>query len=66
MNVWTVIATMLWVIPMFWLIRDFELVVDNLEQMTGRKGALVRWAAVLAVLLWPVSMIVEMMMGDDE
>jgi hypothetical protein len=57
---------MLWVIPVFWLIRDFETVVDNLERLTGRSGAAVRWAAVLSLLLWPVAMIIEMMWGDDE
>lgn len=66
MNFWTVTTMMLWVIPVFWLIRDFETVVDNLERLTGRSGAAVRWAAVLSLLLWPVAMIIEMMWGDDE
>lgn len=66
MNVWTVTTMMLWVIPVFWLIRDFETVVDNLERLTGRSGAAVRWAAVLSLLLWPVAMIIEMMWGDGE
>ena len=54
MNIWTVTTVMLWVIPVFWLMGDFEVVVDNLERLTGRNGALVRWAAVLALLLIPV------------
>ena len=66
MNVWTVIATMLWVIPVFWLAGDFELVVDNLKHLTGRKDALVRWAAVLAILCWPITLTVEIMFGDGE
>jgi len=66
MNVWTVTTVMLWVIPVFWLLGDFELVVDDIKRLTGRNGALVLWAAVLAVLLWPVSMIFEMMWGDEE
>ena len=66
MNVWTVIATMLWVIPMFWLIRDLEGVVDNIKHLTGHKDALVRLASVLVVLLWPVAMIIDMMLGDEE
>ena len=64
MNFWTVTTMMLWVIPVFWLIRDFETVVDNLERLTGRSGAAVRWAAVLSLLLWPVAMIIEMMLED--
>ena len=66
MNIWTVTTVMLWVIPVFWLMGDFEVVVDNLERLTGRNGALVRWAAIMALLLWPVAMIIEMMLGDDE
>ena len=66
MNVWTVTTMMLWVIPVFWLISDFDTVVDNLERLTGRSGALVRGAAVLSLLLWPVAMIIEMVWGDDE
>lgn len=54
-NIWMPIVGILYVIPVFWLLDGFEVLVEQ----TGS-----RWKAVLWVVFWPVSMIVDMM--DDQ
>ena len=51
-NIWMPIVGILYVIPVFWLLDGFEVLVEQ----TGS-----RWNAVVWVVFWPVSMIVDMM-----
>ena len=67
MNIWTVLWAMTYIVPMFWLIMDFKIVIEQMMETFGIGYRLARWVAVLAVLLWPVAMVAEMMTsGGDE
>jgi hypothetical protein len=67
MNIWTVLWAMTYIVPMFWLMMDFKIVIKQMMDTFGISYRLARLVAVLAVLLWPVAMVAEMMTsGDDE
>lgn len=67
MNIWTVLWAMTYIVPMFWLMMDFKIVIEQMIKTFGIGYRLARLVAVLAVLLWPVAMVAEMMTsGDDE
>jgi hypothetical protein len=58
---------MTYIVPMFWLMMDFKIVIEQMIKTFGIGYRLARLVAVLAVLLWPVAMVAEMMTsGDDE
>jgi hypothetical protein len=62
-NIWMLIVGILYVIPVFWLLDGFEEHAD----MAGSRWLAVLWVlAVLAVLAWPVLMIVDMMSGGED
>lgn len=56
-NIWMPIVGILYVIPVFWLLDGFEVLVEQVGN---------RWKAVLWVLFWPVSMIVDMMENRND
>jgi len=61
MNIWTVLWAMTYIVPMFWLMMDFWVVIDLMMDVFGVSRPVARWLAVLAVLIWPVAMVYEMM-----
>jgi hypothetical protein len=65
MNIWTVLWAMTYIVPMFWLMLDFKIVVDQMMDTFGVSRRLAHWVAALAVLFWPVAMIAEMMFSGD-
>lgn len=66
MNIWTIFWAMTYIVPVFWLLKDFDLIVEGLEERPWCGHELAWWLSVASVFFWPVAMIVEMMMGDDE
>jgi hypothetical protein len=52
---------MTYIVPMFWLMMDFWVVIDLMMDVFGVSRPVARWLAVLAVLIWPVAMVYEMM-----
>ena len=66
MNIWTVLWAMTYIVPVFWLMMDFEIVIEQMMETFGINYRLARWVAVLSVLLWPAFLVADMMQGDDE
>jgi len=56
-NIWGALVGILYVIPVIWLLDAFEALADDLGS---------RWKAVIWVVFWPVSMIVDIVFGSDE
>ena len=65
-NIWTVLWAMTYIVPVFWLMRDFDLIAENLEEKPWCSHELARWLAVASVLFWPIAMMIEITMRDDE
>lgn len=65
MNIWTILWAMTYIVPVFWLLNDFDLMVEGLEEKPWCGHKLAWWLAVASVLFWPVAMIIEMMMLED-
>jgi len=66
MNIWTVLCAMTYIVPVFWLMMDFDLIAENLEERPWCSHELAKWLAVASVLFWPLAMIIEMMQEDGE
>ena len=56
-NIWMPLVGILYVIPVFWMLDAFEALAEDLGS---------RWKAVIWVVFWPVSMIVDIVFGSDD
>ena len=65
-NIWTILWAMTYIVPVFWLMMDFDLIVENLEERPWCSHEFARWLAVASVLFWPLAMMIEMMQEDGE
>lgn len=65
-NIWTISWAMTYIVPVFWLMRDFDLIAENLEERPWCSHELAWWLALASVLFWPLAMMIEMMQGGDE
>lgn len=66
MNVWISIWAMTYIVPVFWLLGDFDLVVEEMGDWFDLSYSMAKSLAILAILFWPVAMIAKMMMVNKD
>jgi hypothetical protein len=71
MNIWTTIAAILYVIPVFWFLSIFDDVCFDVNeamdegQLPDLPGA-IKFIAVILIMLWPIAMTLEIIMAEKK
>lgn len=66
MELWMVAAQLLYLIPVIWLVNDFEYVVEAVHDTfpTMKEGHVS--VAILLVVFWPITAVFGVLFGGDE
>jgi len=66
MELWMVAAQLLYLIPVIWLVNDFEYVVEAVHDTfpTMNEGHVS--VAILVILLWPITAVFGVLFGGDK
>jgi hypothetical protein len=66
MELWITAAQLLYLIPVIWLVTDFEYVVESVrDTFPDMKEGHVT-VAILVILFWPITAVVGILFGGDE
>jgi hypothetical protein len=65
MELWMVAAQLLYLIPVIWLVTDFECVVESVHDSfpTMKEGHVS--VAILLVVFWPITAVVGILFGGE-
>jgi len=67
MNIWMLATMALYVIPVFYLLDDFEYFEESVaETFPDLNEASIRAASMLVILFWPVAAITSIIFGGQE
>jgi hypothetical protein len=66
MELWMVAAQLLYLIPVIWLVNDFEYVVEAVHDTfpTMKEGHVS--VAILIILFWPITAVFGVLFGGDK
>jgi len=66
MELWMVAAKLLYLIPVIWLVNDFEYVVEAVHDTfpTMKEGHVS--VAILIILFWPITAVFGVLFGGDK
>jgi len=66
MELWMVAAQLLYLIPVIWLVNDFEYVVEAVHDTfpTMKEGHV--FVAILIILFWPITAVFGVLFGGDK
>jgi hypothetical protein len=68
MNIWPAIATILYILPVFDMLGDFEEICDDISRLM-MKGempwfpSMTKWIAAITIFFWPVALMFRIIWG---
>ena len=66
MNIWTVLWAMTYIVPVFWLLIDFDMAVDDTQASYKVERPLAVALTIWFAIIWPWVMVTQIINGDDE
>ena len=66
MNIWTVLWAMTYIVPVFWLLIDFDMAVDDTQTSYKVERPLAAALTICLAMIWPWVMVTQIINGDDE
>ena len=66
MNIWTVLWAMTYIVPIFWLLLDFDMTVDETQDIYKVERRLAVAITIWLAMIWPWVMVTQIINGDDK
>lgn len=66
MNIWTILWAMTYIVPVFWLLIDFDMAVDDTQATYKVERPLAVALTIWFAIIWPWVMMTQIINGDDK